>query len=326
MALNELASFQTSRVINANVTFAFGSDAVLGDPVLGKIYTNAKTQQWDAAADLDWTHQLDPDNPLRMPDGTVVIYGTDMWRAMAEAQRADVRKHIQSWQLSQILHSEHASLMCAAKIAQAEPNLAVKYCVALQVADEARHIEAYSRLLREKLPYTYPISASLDRLLTQIIGAPEYDLAALGMQILVEGMALAFFRGIQAYSGDAFIKKLQGLVLRDEARHFAIGRIVLGEIYRQLSAPELARREQFLAEACHLLYEHLCADEIWEPIGLPRKQCAELVRGSAVTANLQRTLFRQIVPAVRDIGLLGPHVRKFFESIDVLDYAEFPVQ
>ncbi len=326
MALNDLASFQANRVIDANVTFAYGADAVRADPLLGKIYGNAKAQQWDAAVDLDWSHTLDSDNPLRLPDGTVVIFGTDMWRAMSDAQRADVRKHIQSWQLSQILHSEHASLMCAAKIAQAEPDLAVKYCVALQVADEARHIEAYARLLRDKLPYTYPISASLDRLLTQIIGAPEYDLAALGMQILVEGMALAFFRGIQAYSGDPFIKKLQGLVLRDEARHFAIGRIVLCRIYRELSAAELARREGFLAEACHLLHEHLCADEIWEPIGLPRKQCAELVRASAVTASLQRTLFRQIVPAVRDIGLLGPRVRKFFESIDALDYAEFPVK
>jgi hypothetical protein len=215
--------------------------------------------------------------------------------------------------------------MCAAKIAQAEPNLAVKYCVALQIADEARHIEVYSRLLRDKLPYSYPISASLETLLTQIITAPEYDFAALGMQILVEGMALAFFRGIQAYSGDLFIKKLQALVLRDEARHFAIGRLTLRDLYRQMTGAELAQREQFLAEACYKLHEHLCADELWDPLGLPRHECAVLVRASAITANLQRTLFRQIVPTVRDIGLLGPHVRKFFTSIDVLDYAEYPV-
>ena len=201
---------------------------------------------------------------------------------------------------------------------------AAKAAAALQAADEARHIESFSRLL-DKMGLRFAVSPALDRLLFDVLERSDPTLTALGMQILIEGLALAFFKTLQLYSGEPLVKRLLALIGRDEARHFAGGQIALAEHHKQLGAAELCQREQFVIAAFRLLDDYLFADELWEPLGLPRRECAQLVRASPVTASMHRTLFRHLVPAVRAIGLLGPEAERAFMSMGVLDYAAYPV-
>ena len=309
---------------SAGAGFGLSAGRAAASGPLVDIYRKSQEQQWNAATDLDWDCPVDPDNPLGMPDKSLSIYGTDLWVGMSDQTRDAFRGHVQSWQVSQILHGEQAALLCAAKIAQAAPDLAVKFCIATQVADEARHIEVYDRLLSEKMRYTYPISESLGLLLENILAEHDYDYALLGMQILVEGVGLGLFRTIQAHSRNPLICEIQRLVLRDEARHFAIGNIALKDLYRELSQPELRQREQFVVEACRHLHKHFCADEVWEPLGLPKKACSEIVRASQTTAELRRAMFRQIVPPMKAIGLLGPEMRAFLASVGLEHYEALP--
>lgn len=291
---------------------------------LNELFHKGTRAQWDVENDIDWSHQLQEENPLLMPDATIPIASTAVWAKLSEKEKIKLRREIQSWHISQILHGERASLLCASKLMLSATSQAVKECAAVQAMDEARHIHAYEKLLARLGP-GYPVSPSLDRLLINILQAADPDITALGMQILVEGLALAFFKSLQLYSRDPLVRNLLQLVVRDEARHFAGGQLALAERHAQLSRSEIAYREEFVSDAFLLLQDYLFADEIWEPSGLPRQECVNLARTSPVTASMHRTLFRSLVPAVRAIGLLGGKTTATFERMGILGYAMLPV-
>lgn len=296
-----------------------------GDNSLNAIYQKAKTNQWNVNTDLDWSCELNADNPLGMPDGTLLIYGTDVWNKLDAKGRAEVRHHSQGWTMSQVLHGEQAALICASKLAVAEESLSARLCAASQIMDEARHIEAFGRLVNDKLPISYPMSQSLKSLLGDTITSKALDITNLGMQVLVEGIALSLFQSIVAYTQDPFIRNMVTRIQRDEARHFAIGRITLCRVYKDMSSTERKEREEFIAEGAHTLHEHLCADDIWEPMGLSKKECSHLVRTSPITRSMRRAIFRRLVPTIREMGLLTPRVQKVFEQLQVMDYAAMPM-
>ncbi|WP_394843523.1 ferritin-like domain-containing protein [Pendulispora brunnea] len=292
---------------------------------LNKLYEKAKGAQWDVATDVDWKSELDPDNPLGMPDPTLLIYGSELWERLDTKGRKEVRHHAQGWMLSQILHGEQAALICASKLASAEDSLSARLCAAVQVADEARHVEAYAKLVNEKLTVSYPMSQSLKGLLENTISSSALDITNLGMQVLVEGIALSIFQNVVAYSKDPFIKDLFTRIHRDEARHFAVGRITLTRIYSEMSSTELKEREEFVSEGARVLYDHLCADDIWSPMGFAKEACSAMVRESRVASSIRRAIFRRLVPTIRELGLLTPRVRDTFEKLDVIDYEAMPL-
>lgn len=296
------------------------------DEQLEKLYQKAKAQQWKVE-DYDWSFELNPDNPLDMPDATLLIYGTPLWDALDETGRADVRRHFQAWTLSQVLHGEQGAMLCASKLAQGEEQHAARMCAAAQTFDEARHIEVFSRLVDHKMRIMYPMSSSLSALLRDTVTSRKLDITSLGMQVLVEGIALSIFQNVVAYSRDPFVKELVTRVQRDEARHFAVGRISLRRLYRgELSSAEMREREEFTCEGIHVLHEHLCADDIWQPLGQDRKLCSELVRTSRIANTLRRNLFRRLVPSLRDMGLLSGRVPILLEQLGMLDYADLPLR
>lgn len=296
------------------------------DAQLDGIYAKSKSQQWNIN-DYDWSYALSPDNPLDLPDQTLLVYGSPLWDGLDEAGRRELRRHFQAWTLSQVLHGEQGALLCAAKLAQGECSLSGRLCMAAQVYDEARHVEAYARLVNEKIGIRYGMSSSLANLLSQTVSAPELDITNLGMQVLVEGIALSIFQNIVAYSRDPFIKELIGRIQQDEARHFAAGRITLARLYRgELTGAETAQREEFVCEGITTMYEHLCADDIWAPLGMNPDRCGGVVRESKMSGTLRRSLFRRLVPTIREIGLLTPRVAKVFDELGMLDYAAMPLR
>ena len=315
----------------SNVHWTMPVDAVMSndyacrEAALNTLYAKAKAAQWDVDTDIDWRAELSPDNPLGMPDPTLLIYGTDLWAKLGAPARREVRHHAQGWLLSQILHGEQAALVCAAKLASAEEGLSARLCAAVQVMDEARHVEAYARLVNDKVAVRYPMSRSLARLLEDTVTASALDVTNLGMQVLVEGIALSIFQSVVAYSADPFVRDLFARIQRDESRHFAVGRLTLSRLYREMSSTELKEREEFVSEGAAVLHEHLCADDIWEPMGFSRDACARMVRESPVSSNIRRSIFRRLVPTIRELGLLTPRVRRTFEQLNVIDYEAMPM-
>jgi P-aminobenzoate N-oxygenase AurF len=273
-----------------------------------QLYDKGKKQQWDAAERIDWSLDLDPENPMMLDDRVIPIFGTDIWNRMTEAERRRVRHHLQASQISQFMHGEQGALIATAKIVQTVPDIDSKFYAATQVMDEARHVEAYSRLLHEKFELAYPITHGLSALLEQGLSDNRWDMTYLTMQILIEGLALAAFQRIRDQSRNPLAAAVNAYVMQDEARHVAFGRIALRDYYPQLSEAERGEREEFVVEACWHMRDRFNQLEVWQRLGLPIEECLEIVDRSEAMNLFRSRIFSRIVPTVRDIGLWGPRV------------------
>jgi hypothetical protein len=252
----------------------------------------------------------------------VPLYGSDIWEKMGEADRATVRLHTTAWQFSQFLHGEQGALICAAKVVQTVPDIDSKFYAATQVIDEARHVETYSRYLHEKLDLAYPINPHLKALLNDVVGDARWDFTYLGMQVIIEGLALAAFGLIRDVVGEPLARAVNAYVMEDESRHVAFGRLALRAFYPELSERERAEREEFCVEACYLMRDRFLAEEVWANLDLPVDECLDYVRNSEAMTQFRSLLFTRIAPTLKDIGLMGEQVQRAFADIGVLGYAD----
>lgn len=214
-----------------------------GREKLLNLYEKGKTKQWNANERIDWSHAVDPSNPLGLPDFFVPIYGSDIWEKLDEKERARLRLHLDAWRFSQFLHGEQGALICTSKIVQTVPDMDSKFYAATQVVDEARHVEVFSRYLREKLQLAYPLNPQLKPLLNQAITDSRWDMTYLAMQVIIEGLALGAFGTLRDLATDPLGQAITAYVMEDEARHVAFGRLVLHDYYSQLSEKERDERE-----------------------------------------------------------------------------------
>ena len=151
-------------------------------------------------------------------------------------------------QLSQFMHGEQGAMLVAAKIVETVPWIDAKYYAATQTMDEARHTEVFAKYLHTKLGEAYPMSPFLEAQITALIEDSRWDIAYLGMQIVIESLALAAFGGMLRSVEEPLLKKLLRYVLADEARHVAFGVLSLSEYYADLTEAELKDRQDFLLE------------------------------------------------------------------------------
>ena len=301
-------------------TFTWNYDAASED--LLKLYSKGKQQQWDAEKRIDWTLDVDPDDPMQMDDSVVPLFGTPLWNRMSDKQKSELRYHSQVFNLSQFLHGEQGALICAARIVQDVPTIESKFYAATQVMDEARHVEAYRRLLTEKFRFVYPISMPLKTLIEQALTDKRWDFTYLGMQVLIEGLALVAFQRIRDYSKNPLCQAVNAYVMQDEARHVAFGRLALRDYYPQLSDAERREREEFVIEGCYHLRDRFNSPEMWERLGIDLKDALREVDGSEGQIRFRKRLFSRIVPIVKDIGLWSERVRKVFVDMQVIHYGD----
>lgn len=291
---------------------------------LRALYDKAKQEQWDGRTYLPWHLAVDPEAE-NVPDQNIPIWGTDLWRKLDEKNVRELRQHQMSWTLSQFLHGEQGALLATAQIVTTVPWIDAKLYAATQVVDEARHVEVYERYLREKVELTYPINVHLRRLLDQILTDPRWDMKYLGMQILVEGLAMAAFKFLHTFAKEPLIKDLTHNVMRDEARHVAFGVMSLRDFYlTELNEMERREREEFTFEACRLMRDRFLAEEVWRALGMPVEQCMELAMHSPAMIEFRRLLFMRIVPNVKRLGLLTPFLRDRFTDLGILQFEDMP--
>ncbi len=284
-----------------------------------KLYAKGKAQQWDAEHRIDWSQELEYENPMGLPEQQMAIYGSPLWDKMDKKNRVELRRAFAGWQLSQFLHGEQGALICAAKIVQQVPDLEAKFYASTQTIDEARHVEAYKRLI-EKLGVSFPMTGPLATLLEQVLTDKRWDMTYLGMQVVIEGLALAAFSGIRDMTTSPLAGAVNAYVMQDEARHVAFGRLSLREYYPHLTEGERREREEFLVEACYLMRDRFEAREVWESLNLDADECIKYGTESPNQKMFRNHLFNRIVPIVADIGLWGPTVQKGYTEMGVYDY------
>ncbi|MBI3723307.1 ferritin-like domain-containing protein [bacterium] len=218
------------------VLYAFEDGAQEGSPYID-LYSKGKREGWDPAHDLAWSTSVDPESPI-LPEEMCGLYGSDIWERLTPRERTRARHWNGAWTLGQFLHGERGALLATAQLVGCAPRTDQKLYAATQVQDEARHVEAYERYVREKMEKTFSPSPHLVALLDAILLDSRWDMKFLGMQILVEGLALAAFGWIRRFSQEPLIKEIITRIQRDEARHVAFGVAALSERYKDLSDSE----------------------------------------------------------------------------------------
>jgi hypothetical protein len=285
------------------------------------LYQRGKDKQWDATKRIDWDLPVNPNNIMETPEEINPIYGSRQWEILNQAERDELGHHLGSWLFSQFLHGEQGALTVAARIVESVPDLDSKYYAATQTMDEARHVELYSRFLREKVGLYYPMNDDLGKLLGDALSDSRWDFPYLGMQVLIEGLALAAFGVHRDMAQNPLVKQLLAYVMQDEARHVAFGRLALRDYYKNLTSKEREEREEFVVEGCYLMRNRFRGREVWERMGFDVEECLEFTENSPVQQAFRALLFSRIVPCVKDIGLWGPKVQRAYTDLGVLDAA-----
>ena len=285
------------------------------------LYQKGKDKQWDSVKRIDWDLEVDPYDVLGLPDESLAIFGTPYWDRMSARERRELHRHSAAWQFSQFLHGEQGAMITAARIVESVPDLDSKFYSATQTMDEARHAEIYAKFLQEKVGLVYPINDNLQALLADTLTDSRWDMPYLGMQVLIEGLALAAFGLLRDMTTKPLPKQILTYVMQDEARHVAFGRLALRDYYRQLSEAELREREEFVIEGCYLMRDRIRGIEMWENVGIAAAEIAPIVENSPYMQMFRKLLFSRIVPCVKDIGLWGPRLRRAYADMGVIEMA-----
>ena len=330
--MNPVAAEADNLLVEAESVTQFTWDYEPSNVQLTRLYEKGKVSQWNATTDVDWTQDVrwgEPDPS--MSDEERAMIGTFLnldapdspFAGMTEEQRALVGWELQAWMVSQFMHGEQGALVATARLVETVPDIESKYYAANQVNDEARHVEAYATYLNTKLPgHEYEISKPLEALLVDIMTEKRWDITYLGMQIMVEGLALAAFGMGNVMFNDPVIKQITDLVMRDEARHVAFGVLALKEVVPQLSSAELADREEFLLEATDLMYRRFLLEQLWERLGVDVEDGKAFAATNPLMIMFRQVLFSKIVPNVNKLGLMTPRVRQCFEDLQVAQFAD----
>jgi len=306
-------------------------------PALNKLYEKAKHSQWNGETDLPWETAVDPEQvianaPMDPEQDPVLIAAQQPGEPLAnwgETEWNKLKMEAQNWTLSQFMHGEQGALLCTAKIVETVPWIDAKYYASTQVMDEARHVEVFAKYLDTKLTGHYPINAHLRMLLDDIINDSRWDMTYLGMQIMVEGLALAAFGFMHMLTEEPLLKQLLRYVMSDEARHVAFGVLSLKEFYEGLSDAEMLERQEFAFEAAVRMRDRFLQQEVWERMGVDVRRMVHLQLTHETNKNddpFQQLLFSKIVPNCKKLDLLDRNdgwLRKKFSEINVIQFEDW---
>ncbi len=306
-----LASYDTSLVWNYGTT----------KEGLHDLYEKAKREQWNGTEQLAWETQVDPEGEI-LPEFLNPLNDFAPFHKLNAREKARLRHAQLALQLSQFLHGEQGALIIASQLVGGVPWMDAKYYAGSQTMDEARHVEVFSRYLREKLEWQWPITPSLRELLDATVQDSRWDFKYLGMQILIEGLAMAAFGSLHSICQEPLLKNLLKYVMKDEARHVAFGVLSLRDHYKDMPANELADREDFIIYASRLMRDRLVGSQIADAMGWDVVALQKTVLESETGRLFRGMLFQRIVPNLKKLGLLTPKVRRAFEEMDILKFED----
>ena len=321
LGLSEQQVEDVAEIFETPLTGAYNWDYTIQDNRIKRLYELGKELNWNAGTDIDWSQPM-PDRG----DAPPPIFWDD-YKPYQELSNEDKFKFLQhrgSWSLSQFLHGEQGALLVASQLVSCAPTFNAKLYAASQTFDEARHVEAFNKYIQTRQRMMYPIGNGLKSLLDKILTDPRWDLKFIGMQIIIEGLALAAFNVARQGTNDPVFKDMLYLIIRDEARHVTFGVNYLEEFLKTLSEEELEERAQFAYEACLVMRGRLMSADVYENFGWDKEDAQAFAQKADVANNFQHLLFTRVVPNLSRIGLLTEKVRPLYDELGVLEYENWP--
>ncbi|MDI1449911.1 ferritin-like domain-containing protein [Polyangium sp. 6x1] len=306
----------------AHFNWSYPSD----QPEMADLYRRAKVGQWNGD-DLPWNTSvdpLDPERPLIPEEFLSFEYIEELGIKLDKEERAELGYSMCAWMLSQFLHGEQGALFAAAQVTEAVQFFDGKLYGATQVMDEGRHVEVFNRYLDTKLNKLYQINDNLFVIIDSLMTDGRWDMKFLGMQIMVEGLALGAFSTLYKQTKEPLLKELLKMVIQDEARHVHYGVCALREHFtKHLTARERQEREDWAFEVALLMRNRFAAYEVYEEWfegRMTRAEWRNVVYRSKGMEEFRTVMFSRLVPNLREIGLLSSRIMPRYEEVGLMRY------
>jgi len=303
--------------------FRYGGDY----PEMYELYRRAVQNQWDGDAQLDWSTDVDPRNRERpvFPLELVPMEGLAQHgiRLTNEEQMRFVHD-FSSWLLSQFMHGEQGALFASAQVTESVRWVDGKFYGATQVMDEARHLEVFLRYLESKLGKLYQVNDNLFTIMDALMRDSRWDMKFLGMQIMIEGLALGAFSMMYQATREPLLKELLRYVIQDEARHVHYGVLALKRHFAELSPAELREREDWAFEVACLMRNRFLAHEIydeWFGAQLKRSDWDQVISDSPFMLEFRQIMFKRLIPNLEYIGIFSPRIREHYDRVGLTRFA-----
>ena len=309
-------------IFNTPLTGCYNWDYKVQDNRIKKLYELGKELEWNVEKDVDWSipYPEFSDEGFKFMD--------DQWKnhkdyaKLSYKDRCQFIKDSQDWTISQLMHGEQGALLVASQLTSCAPTFNAKLYAASQTFDEARHVEAFNKYLQTRIGRIMPIGKNLKALLDKILTDPRWDFKFIGMQIIIEGLALAIFNTIRDTTQDPVFKRLLGLVIRDEARHVTFGVNYLTSFVTTLTEEERIEREDFCLEACTVMRNRFKQYEVWEKWGFDLEYTDEWSKENTLSSQFQYLLFNRVMPNLKKIGLLPDRLLPKYEQLGVSQWID----
>ena len=309
-------------IFNTPLTGCYNWDYKVQDNRIKKLYELGKELEWNVEKDVDWNH------PKPEIDDEGFEFFNNEWKdhkqyaKLSDAERKQFVRDSQDWTLSQLMHGEQGALLVASQLTSCAPTFNAKLYAASQTFDEARHVEAFNKYLQTRMGRIMPIGKNLKALLDKVLTDPRWDFKFIGMQIIIEGLALAIFNTMKESTQDPVLKRILSLVIRDEARHVTFGVNYLTSFVTTLTEEEKIEREDFCLEACTVMRNRFKQYEVWEKYGFDLDYTDEYVKENAFQGRFQHLLFTRVMPNLKKIGLLPDRLLPKYEQLGVSEWID----
>ena len=309
-------------IFETPLTGSYNWDYTVQDNRIKKLYELGKKLNWNVEVDVDWSPKYKGLDPEEFEFENTQWDNHPVFNKMDKETRMEFLTDLNSWALSQFLHGEQGALLVASQLASCAPTFNAKLYAASQTFDEARHVEAFNKYLQTRIKRTWPIGRALKGLLDKILTDPRWDLKFIGMQVVIEGLALAAFNATKNATKDPVLYQMLDYIIRDEARHVTFGINYLTDYVQTLTQEEQIDRAQFALEACTVSRNRLRAYDVWEKYGMDIEFTDEYQKENIFQTQFQDVLFSRIMPNLKKIGLLRDELIPEYEKLGVMGYAD----
>jgi hypothetical protein len=238
-------------IYRSPLEIAWTFDYLMSGDKIEDLYRRAKQDQWNSDERLPWDLTIDPSRPM-MNDEQDIYHRMPFFKKLSKSQQERFTAHSTAQMLSQFLHGEQGALMTAACITHSVPDATAKLYAATQTMDEARHVEVFAKYC-DKVAMVYPMSGWLKQLIDATLKADRYEKIMIGMNMIVEGLALGAFNNMYRSTQCELLKQLTFNVMRDESRHVSFGHAYLAPVIAGLPEDEVEDLADFAFEAVRIL-------------------------------------------------------------------------
>lgn len=318
----ELDPVDVVEIFQTPLTGSYNWDYTVVDDRIKKLYELGKKLNWNVETDIDWDRPYEGVNSEELDRQNLEWCKHPQYIKWDSAKRKQFLLDTTSWTISQYLHGEQGALLVASQLSSCAPTFNAKLYAASQTFDEARHVEAFNKYLQTRLKKIWPVTRSLKGLLDKILTDPRWDIKFIGMQVVIEGLALAGFNAAKQTTKDPVLRDMLELILRDEARHVAFGVNYLRDYIQTLTEEEKRDRALFALEACTVFRNRPAPVDVWSKYNLDIEYTRLYAKENFSSIQFQDILFTRIMPSLNKLGLLSSDLLSQYADLGILGYAD----